>query len=538
MRTCRRLRALVILLGTVLAVRAQATNELRISARGEPSGSNPLDVRDEFADLVRYFTGGVLIRLNRSTQMVEPALATSWKISPDGRKITLDLRKGVRFSDGSPLDSADVVHTFRLLMAPDLHSSAADSFRLGGVPPSVEATGPLSVSILFPAPVPGMARLFDEVAIQSSRAKPGSSPGLGPYVLTEHKRGAYLLFDANPNYWKRGESGEPLPKIRRIRMFVQSNRELEALAFRRAELDLISSIDARTFEELSAALPKQVFDTGPSLDREFLWFNQTGKGKIPDYKRQWFGSREFRKAISLAINRADISRVAYRGRAIPASGPYPPGNRMFFNSALKPHPFDVQQARQMLTRAGFRNDGSGLRDSSGNPVSFTLLTNAGNRARSQTAALIQQDLKALGISVNIVVLDFSALLERILKTYDYEACVFGTVGVSVDPATDMDIWLSSGASHIWNPGQSAPSTDWERQIDGLMQKQSAAVSDKDRKSAFDRVQQILYEQEPMLYLVHPNALAAASPVVKGVSPVLLRPQLLWNIESLELMRPK
>lgn len=532
------LRTLTLALTGVLTLTAQPADELRMSVRGEPTGTNPLDVRDEFADLVRYLTGGVLIRVNRLTQQPEPALAVSWKISADGRTIKLELRKNVKFSDESPFDSADVLHTFRLLMAPDLHSSTADSFLVHGKPPVVRADGPMSVSISFPGPVPGMARLFDQVAIQSSRAKPGPPVSLGPYVLREHKQGAYLTFQANANYWKRGPGNAPQPRIRSLRMTVQANRELEALAFRRGEIDLISSVDSRTFDDLAAAAPGQVRDIGPSLDQEFVWFNQSGKAKIPDFRKQWFRNRDFRNAVSLAINRADISRVAFRGRAIPAAGPYPPTNRAFFNSALKPLPYDRQKAKELLVRAGFKESGGVLRDAAGNPVSFSLVTNGGNRARNQMAALIQQDLKAIGITVNILNLDFRALLERVFKTFDYDACLFGMVGVNIDPAAEMDVWLSSGANHMWNPGQVRPETEWEAEIDRLMQQQSMSVADKDRKAVFDRMQQIIYREQPVLYLVHPNGLAAVSPAVRGIEPAVLRPQLLWNIESLELQRTR
>src|SRR3954447_21662037 len=80
-------------------------DELRFYLRAEPTTLNPLKVEDEFGDFVRYLTGGVLIRINRFTQQPEAALATSWKLSKDGHEITLDLRRNLRFSDGSPFDS-------------------------------------------------------------------------------------------------------------------------------------------------------------------------------------------------------------------------------------------------------------------------------------------------------------------------------------------------------------------------------------------------------------------------------------------------
>src|SRR5689334_19622857 len=140
---------IVLILSTALATAAAAQNELRFYLHGEPASLNPLDVRDEFSDFLRYLTSAVLVRLNRATQQPEPALATGWNISGDGRQFTFDLRSNVRFSDGSPFDAADVVHTFRLLMAPELHSAVADSFRFKGKEPTVTAINPFKVRLSF-----------------------------------------------------------------------------------------------------------------------------------------------------------------------------------------------------------------------------------------------------------------------------------------------------------------------------------------------------------------------------------------------------
>ena len=138
--------------------------------------------------------------------------------------------------------------------------------------------------------------------------------------------------------------------------------------------------------------------------------------------------------------------------------------------------------------------------------------------------------------MNIATLDFAGMVERIVSTYNYDACLFGTVGVSLDPSTDADIWLSSGSNHFWNPKQRSPETRWEAEVDDMMRRVDSVSDEKQRKASFDRVQEILYEQEPILFLVSPNALSAVSPVVRGVRPVVLRPQLLWNAESLEVVR--
>src|SRR5262249_49115062 len=161
------------------------------------------------------------------------------------------------------------------------------------------------------------------------------------------------------------------------------------------------------------------------LDAEEFWFNQSPNAPMPGYRKAWFRTTEFRKAVSLAINRGDISRIVYRGFAKPAYGPMSPSNRFWFNTALEEPKYDPQGALRMLVKVGFRLQQGTLRDGSGNPVEFTLVTNSGNTAREKMAAMIQQDLSQIGIKVNIVTLDFPSLIERMTRTFDYDACVLG-----------------------------------------------------------------------------------------------------------------
>jgi len=148
--------------------------------------------------------------------------------------------------------------------------------------------------------------------------------------------------------------------------------------------------------------------------------------------------------------------------------------------------------------------------------------------------MIQQDLSQIGIKVNLVTLDFPSLIERITRTYDYEACLGGLVNTDLDPNSQMNVWLSSAENHQWNPKQSKPATAWEAELDRLMRAQSSAITDKKRKSDFDKVQQIVAEQQPFIYLVNKNAMSAISPAVVGSSPSVLDPHAFWNAEFLRL----
>jgi len=357
---------------------------------------------------------------------------------------------------------------------------------------------------------------------------------LGPFMVGEYKAGSYILLRRNPNYWKHDANGKKLPYLDSIRLEIQQNRELELLRFRRNQLDIVNKLDPEMYDRLSAEMPKSVIDAGPSLDWEVVFFNQVATSPLPEYKRHWFRSDEFRRAISEAINREDICRVVYRGHARPAVGPASVSNHFWLNASLKPTAYSVSAALTRLERDGFHRSGDALLDRDGHKVEFSMITNAGNKLHERTLALIQQDLAKLGIQLNVLTLDFPSLIERISRSFNYESVLMAITNVDLDPNGQMNIWLSSADNHQWNPAQKTPETPWEAEIDKLMQAQNAAQDMNKRKGYFDKVQQIVGERAPVLFLVNPNALSAVSSNVKNVTPAALRPQIYWNAERLTI----
>ena len=229
-----------------------------------------------------------------------------------------------------------------------------------------------------------------------------------------------------------------------------------------------------------------------------------------------------------------MARIVFRGHARPAVGPVSPANKFWFNAKLQAHPFDQKSAMQRLAQDGFHLQDGVLRDREGHAVEFSVITNAGNKYRERMATMIQQDLSGIGIKLNVVTLDFPSLIERITSTFDYEACLLGLVNDELDPNAQMTMWLSSAENHQWNPSQKAPATAWEAEIDKLMRAQASTLDPKKRKEDFDKVQEIAWQQEPFIYLVNKNALSAVSPAVHNAHPVVLRPQVYWNIDQLSL----
>jgi peptide/nickel transport system substrate-binding protein len=531
----RRSLALTALACSALyATSAPTGGELRFCLYSEPKTFNPLLVADASSEAIRYMTAGVLIRVNRQTQELRPELATSWRIVAQGRGIVFKLRHNVAFSDGTPFSAEDVAYTMRTLLDPNLHAPTADAFHAGGTSVKIETPASDEVALTFPSPVAGIERLFDQVGILSSRSPRKEMATLGPFYVAQYKPGSEVDLSRNPYYWKRDPKGLRLPRVDSVRLSIQQNRDMELIRFQRGELHVMTAVSPEIFDQLRTRMPEAVRDLGPTLESEMMWFNQAPKAPIPAYKKLWFQSREFRRAVSAAVNREDMCKLVYHGHARPAEGPISSANRFWFNAGLKPHQYDPKGALALLGKAGFRLQDGVLHDAQSHPVEFSVITNSGNQAREKLAQMIQQDLKAIGIRLNVVRLDYSAIVDRISQSFDYESCLLGLTNVDLDPDAQMNVWLSSASNHQWNPAQPSPATPWEAEIDRLMQAQGSELRPAQRKAYFDKVQEIVSQEVPFLYLVTKNALVAVSPAVQHASPSVLRPNVVWNIEMLAL----
>lgn len=533
----RRTRILLLALATALAAchhssETAAPAELHMAISGDPKTFDPLLVIEDAGQTISYLTSGVLVRVNRTTDALEPELAESWKLSDDSRSIAFHLRSGLKFSDNSTLDANDVARTLKRALDPKVASPAGDAFQSDAGVPNITVTSPLDIAIAYGAPKPGLDRLFDTLPV-TPRTDAKLPASAGPFYLTDYQPGQFVRLARNPNYWKKDSSGKHLPYLDSIRVDIEGNHDVQVERFLRGDLDIVEKLDPASFDRVNEAKPGAARALGPSLDSESFWFNESPQQTIPEWKRQWFHSANFRHAISQAINRDDIARVVYGGRAHPASGPVSPSNRFWFNDALKPLPYDSVAATKLLESDGFVMRGKDLYDRDGHRVEFSLITNSGNSQREHMGPLIQADLAKLGIKLNIVFLDFGSLVERVQKTYDYEAAML-SVNVEGDPIESLNLWKSSGAQHAWYIAEKTPATPWEARIDDLEKIVASSGSRDERKKAFDQVQQIVVDQEPIIYLVTPDRLCAIAPDLKGAQPTVTPPSVWWNVEWLRL----
>lgn len=533
------------------------------SLRADPKSLNPIKAVDLPSKQVLGLLSADLIHINSSTLRTEPALAKSWKISPDGRHYTLELRRGILFSDGHPFNADDVVFSFQVYLDEKVHSPQRDLLLIDGKPIEVRKLGPYQVAFDLPQPYAAAERIFDSVSMLprhllqgayesgkiSQAWNPATNPaeiaGLGPFRLKQYAPGQQVVLVRNPHYWKADSKKNRLPYLDEVVFVIVPTQDAEVIRFQSGEIDVLDNISAEDYQLLEKSQAERgyhLFDVGSGFEYDFLFFNlnDLSSKQLPEIsrKQEWFRHDEFRQAVSAAIDRDAIVRLAYQGRATPLWDQVTPANKLWVNAAISRRPRSLEKAAALLQSAGFtrKSDGT-LVDPQGVPVEFSILTNPSNAQRTKIATIVQDDLGHLGMKVHVVPLEFQSLIARIFDSFNFEASVLGLVSGDADPNPEINVWTSSGGTHVWAPNEVHPLTHWQSELDRLMQVQTTILDYSKRKQIYDRVQELVAQYDPVICLVSPNVLVGAKDSLSGVKPVAMRNHIFWNAEQL-FWRPK
>jgi peptide/nickel transport system substrate-binding protein len=532
--------------------------QIVVALKAEPKTLNPVTAIDVPSREVIGRMIADLLHINAVSEQSQPALAKSWKVSKDGLHYVLTLRRGVRFSDGIPLDADDVVFTFQVLLDEKIGSPQRDLLLIDGKPIAVRKVDAQTITFDLPRPYAAAERLFDSMAIlprhllektyrEGTLAQawgvttpPAEIAGLGPFRLKEYVAGQRLVLERNPYYWKADKTHHRLPYLDQLVFMFVPSEDSQVLRFEAGETDIISRVSADNYaalEKNASNRKYQLVDLGPALEYNFVFFNLNSK--IPEaatdvrHHQQWFRNVNFRQAVSAAIDRAALVRLVYHGRATPLWGTVTPANKLWLDTALPETPRSVERAKQLLAAGGFRWDSAGrMIDSTGAPVEFSLISSASNAQRMQMATLIQDDLKQIGINLHVVPMEFKSVVDRVFNTHDYDAVILALGGGDVDPNSQINMWMSNGSSHLWDLGEPRPATKWESEIDQLMSQQLTSLNAKRRKQLYDRVQEIASQELPLICLVSPNVLVGAKDDIGNFQPAILDNYTLWNVDEL------
>jgi peptide/nickel transport system substrate-binding protein len=539
----------------VLALGADPSSFNRMMATGLPG----ITITDRLsADLVH---------INRSSMELEPALATHWEQDKSGRIYTIHLRRGVRFSDGSPFTADDVMFTFQALTDPRVACPLAGQIEVEGAFPSIKKMDDLTLQLSFPRPIGMGLRMLDSVPMMPKRllnksvqegrfaeiwgptANPADIVGLGPFRLSEYQRGIKIVLERNPYYWKKDGLGQTLPYLDTLTFLIIPDLNSEALRFQQGELDMMGSpsLSPENYATLRRAQKKlKLRDLGPGITMDYLWFNlnrganRIGKIHIDPEKLAIFERPEFRLAISHALDRDGMVRSILLGLGSPQYGPVSSGNAQWYYSGITPTRYNPARSRELLAQIGLKDsnrDGILEYGKMQRPLEISLFTSRGNSIREKAAQIIRDNLSKIGIRLAIQTFLPNEIASRFLSSFDYESILFGFTGTDVTPDLQTNLWYSSGNIHFWQPNQEKPERAWEASIDSLISKLVRSITPSDRKTGFDQAQDIWAKNMPAIPTFAPNVLVGWSNSLGNIRPSILVPHLVWNAEEITKLKP-
>ena len=510
------------------------------------------------SDVLGYLFEG-LTETSWLTDEVEPALAESWTRSEDGLTWIFLLRQDVRWHDGVPFTAHDVEFTFNgIIYNQEIGASARPAFNFRFLdedtgtwteePMTVTALDDHTVRCDLPVPFAPFLRsmgtaiypkhilephvedgTFNEV--WGIDTNPTEVIGTGPFTIERYDPGERVVFRRNPDYWLADGDGTPLPYLERIVRIIVPDLQTELTGFRAGETDFHGVLG----EEFADIEPLQdeenftIYRRGPGFGSEFLTFN-LNPAAIEPSKLTWFQNTQFRQAVAHVVDRARIIDEVQHGLGYPQWSSVSPAAGDFHNPDVQRYEFNLAEANRILDDLGWLDtDGNGTReDEAGNPIVFTLVTNAQNSVREQIGTIIQQGLTDIGIETKYELIAFGDLVNRLTESYEWEAVVIGFSG-GPDPHGAINLWHSSEPLHLWNPEQMEPMTTWEAEIDDLYVRASQELNHQERVRLYHRAQAIAAENVPVIYTTHSERLSAVRNVFGNTTPTLYG---LWDFRYL------
>ena len=525
--------------------------ELVSSTIGEgPKTFNPFNCKDNTSQTMASVMYDGLLTSDPITGQPTPKLAKSFFISPDGKTYTIKLRHGIKWSDGKPITADDVVFTWNdIIFAGFGDTSTRDSIVIDGKLPTVKKIDNYTVEFSTPKPfAPFIRMLSTSIAPKhifmpaikkgsayfdsflSTNTKPSDFVVSGAFKLKEYVPAQRVVFERNPNYYEINSKGEKLPYLDKLIYLIVGDLNNEVLKFEAKELDVISLQGSKVarYKSLEPHSDFKLYNLGPDTGTMYLSMNlnnrKNDKGKYyvsPD-KQMWFQDLNFRKAVDYAIDRKNMVLNIANGIGAPLFTPESL-NSIYLNKNLKPYDKDLDKSKLLLKKSGFYLDKKGrLFDKHGHRVEFDLYTNAGNTEREAIGVMVKQDLEDLGMKVNFKPIEFNSLVNKLVSTYDWDMVIMGLTGSPLEPNGGKNVWLSDGRLHMFNqrtPQEGkAKILPWEKELDYLYTQGALATKFEDRKKYYDKYQEVVYNEKPMIYIYSPIRIVALRNKFKNIYP--------------------
>jgi peptide/nickel transport system substrate-binding protein len=471
---------------------------------GDASNLLPVLASDSASSDINALVYSGLVRYDKNLQ-IEGELAESWKISPDNLTLTFYLRKGVKWHDGAPFTSRDVLFTYQLYIDPKTPTAYAERYKQVE---KAEALDPHTFRVTYRKPL-ATALISWGLAIHPKHLLEGEeitkSPlsrapiGTGPYRFVEWAPGEKIVLESNPDYFE----GEPY--IRRIVYRIIPDPSTMFLELRAGGLDYMGLTPLQFVRQTDTTAFMRRFKKYryPAFAYTYLGYN---------LRRPLFQDKRLRQALSYALDKQEIIEGVLLGFGQKATGPYKP-DTWPHNPNVKSYPYDPEKARALLAEAGWRdNDGDGILEKDGRPFSFTIITNQGNDQRVKTGEIIQRRFRELGVEVKLRVIEWASFLKEFINPGNFDAVIMGWT-ISIDPDA-YDVWHSTKT----RAGELNFIGFKNTEVDNLLEKGRRTLDQVERKKFYDRFQEILAEEQPYTFLYVPDALPVVASRFRGVEP--------------------
>lgn len=525
--------------------------ELVSSTIGEgPKTFNPFNCKDNISALMSGIMYDGLLSSDPMTGQPTPKLAKSFSISSDGTTYTIKLRHGIKWSDGKPITADDVVFTWNDIIFAGLgDTSTRDSIVIDNKLPTVIKIDNYTVEFITPKPFAPFVRMlstpiapkhifmpavkkgntyFD--SFLSTNTKPKDFVVSGAFKLKEYVPAQRVVFERNPNYYEINTKQQKLPYLDKLVYLIVGDLNNEVLKFEAKELDVISLQGSKVarYKSLEPHSDFKLYNLGPDTGTMYLSMNlnnrKDNKGKyyVNTDKQTWFQDLNFRTAVDYAIDRKNMVLNIANGIGAPLFTPESL-NSIYLNKNLKPYDKNLDKSKELLKKSGFYLDKKGkLFDKHGHRVEFDLYTNAGNTEREAIGVMVKQDLEDLGMKVNFKPIEFNSLVNKLVSTYDWDMVIMGLTGSPLEPNGGKNVWLSDGRLHMFNQRNpqegKAKILPWEKELDYLYTQGALATKFEDRKKYYDKYQEIVYKEKPMIYIYSPIRIVALRNKFKNIYP--------------------
>ena len=468
---------------------------------GDASNLIPLLASDSTSHEIAGLVFNGLIKYDKDVHIVGD-LAESWEISRDGLVITFHLRKGVRWHDGKPFTAHDVLYTYQVTVDPKTPTAYAGdflkvkkaevlddhTFRATYDRPFAPALMSWSVGIL-------PRHLLEGRDITTSPL--GHHPlGTGPYRFKEWVAGQKIVLVSNPDYF------EGRPYIDGYILRIIPDTATMFLELRANGIDRMGLTPLQFTRQTENNLFRENY-----RKYRYLSFAYTYMGY--NLKNPLFADKRVRQALAHAVNREEIIDGVLLGLGKPANGPYKPGT-WAHNPNVRTYPHDPEKAKALLAEAGWRRTDGGFLEKDGKPFEFEIITNQGNEIRAKCAEIIQRRLAEIGIRVKIRVIEWAAFVNDFINKRKFDATILGWT-IPMEPDL-YDVWHSSKTG----PQELNFVSFRNDEVDALIVRARETFDQPLRKRCYDRIQEILAEEQPYLFLYVPDALPILHARFRGV----------------------